>query len=134
MPSQIARPDTAFSLDRRSRQRSPRKTNNAHLAFIRRLPSLVPGAGDIEAAHVRYGEPRYGKRQTGMGERPSDCWVVPLAHQVHQHEQHRHNERQWWIDHGIDPLLIAALLYAHSGNDDAGIQIIRNAKLIGRGQ
>lgn len=112
------------------RQRRPRIIAPKHLAFIRTLPSLVPGAGPVEAAHIRYGEHAYGKPFTGMGEKPSDCWVVPLAHDVHM-DQHRHGERQWWLDQGIDPLLIAALLWAAGGNDEAGITIIRNASLIG---
>jgi hypothetical protein len=111
------------------RQRRPRILAPKHLAWIRSLPSIIPGQGPVEAAHVRYGERIYGKPPTGMGEKPSDCWVVPLAHDVHM-EQHRHGERAWWIEQAIDPLLVAALLWAAGGNDEAGINIIRNAWLI----
>ena len=37
-------------------------------------------------------------------------------------------ERTWWERQGINPILVAVLLFAHSGNDDAGRTLIRNAK------
>jgi hypothetical protein len=46
-------------------------------------------------------------------------------------DQHRNGERGWWEEQGIDPLLVAALLWTSGGNDEAGITIIRNASLIG---
>lgn len=124
---EIARPISAFSVDRRSRQRAPRKINSSHLAWIRTLPSLVPGEGNVEAAHVRYADPLYLKRGTGKGEKPDDKWVVPLCASAHR-AQHTMNERQFWRERGIDPLRIALLLYAHSGNDLVGEEIARNPK------
>jgi len=112
------------------RQRHPRILAPKHLAWVRTLPSLIPGAGPVEAAHIRYGDRVYGKDSTGMGEKPDDMWVVPLAHDVHM-AQHAAGERTWWLDQGIDPLLVAALLWTSGGNDEAGITIIRNASLIG---
>lgn len=127
MAGQFIRPPTAFSIDRPSRQRVPRVKLDAHLAWIRSLPSLVPGSGDVEAAHIRYREPLFAKPGTGMGEKPADMWVVPLAHTVHM-QQHTRNEREWWDEHGIDPVIVAAFLWCHTGSDQAGLTIIRNAK------
>jgi hypothetical protein len=101
------------------RQRRPRIEKPAHLAFIRTLPSLVPGSGPVEAAHIRYGDLTYGKDITGMGQKPSDCWTVPLAHDVHMEQHHFGNERDWWAQYGIDPLFVAALLWLHSGDHEA---------------
>lgn len=110
-----------------SRWRAPRKRDEKHLRWIRTLPSLIRGTGDVEAAHVRYGDALYEKPPTGLGEKPSDCWTVPLAHELHV-AQHRENERSWWESQGIDPVMIAILLFTHSGNHEAGINIIRNAR------
>lgn len=111
--------------------RHPRKKLDAHLAWIRTLPSLVRGEGPVQAAHVRYAEIRYGKRLTGMGEKPDDCWTVPLAAEVHR-IQHTGSEREFWAKHGIDPLLIAALLWVNTGDDIAAESIIANARSTGR--
>lgn len=128
--SRINRPGTAFSLDG-LRQRRPRVTDSKHLAWIRDLPSVVPGHERVEAAHIRYADDRYGKRSVGTGLKPSDRWVVPLAADQHR-RQHQMNEREYWQAVGIDPIIIAALLFAHSGDDSAAIQVIRNARLISR--
>lgn len=109
------------------RQRQPREKNERHLAWLRTLPSLVPGQGPVEAAHVRYGELRYFKPITGMAEKPSDKYAVPLAHGAHM-DQHAHSERKWWEARRIDPILIACLLWLHSGNDEAGQHIVATAQ------
>ena len=76
----IVRPDTAFSLDTPGRrQKRPRQHANKHLEWIRTLPCIVTGRRDgIQAAHIRYADPRYAKRAVGTGEKPDDKWTVPL--------------------------------------------------------
>ena len=132
MSHRIPRPDTAFSLDPRG-QRRPRQKAEAHLKWIRTLPSLVSGIEPVQAAHIRFSDHRYAKRQVGIGEKPDDKFVVPLAGDAHR-AQHATNERQWWIDKGIDPVAVALCLWAHTGDDEAAQIIIRNAKQIGRVQ
>ncbi|KQU96482.1 hypothetical protein [Devosia sp. Root105] len=109
------------------RQRRTVIRSQRHLAFIRELPSLVRGAGPVDAAHVRYGELRYGKDITGMAQKPGDNWTVPLAHDVHM-AQHARGERDWWEAQGIDPILVAALLWAHSGDHQAADRVISMAR------
>lgn len=109
------------------RQRRALVRSEKHLAFIRELPSLVRGTGPVEAAHVRYGELRYGKDITGMAQKPGDNWTVPLAHDVHM-AQHARGERDWWEAQGIDPILVAALLWAHSGDHQAAERVISMAR------
>lgn len=109
------------------RQRHPREKAAAHLEFIRTLPSLVPGRGPVEAAHIRYPDPRYCKPATGMAEKPSDKFAVPLAAEAHR-SQHSTGERAWWASKGIDPVLIAALLWLHSGDYEAGVHIVMTAR------
>jgi hypothetical protein len=110
------------------RQRRPRIELPRHLAFIRELPSLVAVPGPVEAAHIRYAELRYGKEHTGMGEKPDDFWVVPLAHDAHMAQHHAGDERAWWEAQGIDPCLVASLLYSHSGREEEARMVISMAR------
>jgi hypothetical protein len=135
MSHQIRRPATAFASGR-TRQRNPREQREAHLKWVRTLPSLVPsGIGwpvNIEAAHIRMSAPLVGKPSTGMAEKPSDCWVVPLCAERHR-EQHSMNERRFLEIQQINPVVIAALLWALSQNDNAGQEIVLNARAISSG-
>jgi len=119
------------------RQRLPRVEAPAHLKWIRTLPCLITGRRTgIEAAHIRYGDHRYGKRSTGMAEKPDDRWSVPLHHSVHRtgpSAQHGVNERHWWDDRMIDPLMIAEELWRVSGDDDLGFATIRGKRPIKTG-
>lgn len=107
--------------------RHPRKKIEAHLAWLRTLPSLVRGEGPVEAAHVRFAAIDLGKRYTGMAERPDDNWAVPLAASAHR-KQHSMNERKFWMLEDIHPLFVASFLWACSGDDASGIQIITTAR------
>lgn len=95
------------------RQRQPREEDPAYLAYVRTLPCLIcrrPGPSD--PAHLRSAARQYGKPHTGMGEKPSDCWVLPLC-RTHHEDQHRNNELSWWTRQGLpDPFGIAVALYA----------------------
>ncbi len=126
MAFQINRPTTAFSMDPSDRKQK-RITDDAHLAFIRTLPSLISGALGCEAAHIRYGDAGYRKKRTGKGQKPDDAWTVPLTPSEHR-DQHSTNEREWWAEHGIDPLAVAQALYSVSGQRDAAIAILRRAR------
>ncbi len=118
-------PATAFARIKRPRQMAPE-----HLRFIHGLPCLICGTPG-EAAHVRYGSIPHGKRPTGAGERPSDRWTVPICPAHHREgpdAQHNHNEADWWRRHGIDPLIVAALLWAATGDMEAAYQICHAAR------
>lgn len=104
----------------------PRVKNEKHLNFIRSLPCVVCQNNiETEAAHVRAGELALGKWPTGGGEKPSDCWTVPLCGRHHR-EQHSMNEREFWSQQGINPFVVAMALYASSGDYVAGEQIINS--------
>lgn len=118
----IRRPATAFTSDP-SDKAQRRIKDEAHLAFIRTLPSVISGELGCEACHIRYGDPVYQKKNTGKGQRPSDGWTVPMTHAEHM-AQHADNEREWWASQGIDPCWIARELYAVSGDREAAIAII----------
>ena len=125
MSHRIARPDTAFSMDARGKglKKRPRVKADDHLAWIRTLPCLITGKYPVEACHVRYHDARFGKPAVGMGEKPDDKWVVPMIPEAHR-EQHSMNERKFWYEQGIDPVLVAAALWASTGDDEAARIII----------
>lgn len=124
--SRVVRPATAFGGGLGLR-RKPRVKVEAHLAFIRTLPSLIKGEGLVEAAHIRFQSLSHGKRETGKSEKPHDWWVVPLCQSKHR-EQHGQNEKSFWLAYGIDPLVVAALLWVHSGDESSAVQVINAAQ------
>lgn len=123
----VRRPLTAFSEDP-SDKNQRRIKDDAHLAFIRTLPSVLSGKFGCEACHIRYGDPTYRKKHTGKAQKPDDAWVLPLTPEEHR-DQHDNNEREWWMSNGIDPMPIALELYANTGNHEAALAILaRNSR------
>lgn len=127
----IPTPDTAFSHDLRSRSKRPRQEMREHLKFIRGLRCLLCQSRNwlaIQAAHIRTASPAYAKRHTGMQEKSSDCWTLPLC-AAHHAEQHQGNELTFWEHYGIrDPFAVALALFACSGDDERAELIIREAR------
>ncbi len=124
MAMMIKRPATAFSLDPSSKDQK-RIEDPAHLAFIRKLPSVISGRMPCEACHIRSGNPVYRKKRTGGQQKPDDAWTLPLTPDEHK-AQHDINEMVFWRNHGIDPFALALELYHVSGDVEAGIRIIRS--------
>jgi hypothetical protein len=98
------------------RQRQPRETDDAFLAFVRLQPCIACGAPPkSQAAHIRAACPERGKRETGHSEKSSDRWCVPLCAGCHldgPEALHRVAERPFFARLGIDPFAVAAELYA----------------------
>lgn len=118
----------AFSHDGGFRRRTPRERSQAHLAFIRSLPCVVCGSRDgVQAAHLRAGNPVYGKRRTGLGEKPHDRFANALCRSCHA-AQHKQDELAFWRSHGIDPFQVATSLFACSGDDEAAELVIKMAR------
>jgi hypothetical protein len=128
MAMAIRKLPTAFSITKPSTKKQPRQHVESHLRFIRSLPCLVTGARDVEAAHIRYGNMRWGKHSTGMGEKPDDQWVVPLSTKMHREQHDFGDEELWWRQKGIDPVLIAMALWRATGDEQACESIIREAR------
>lgn len=96
------------------RQREPRVKCPAFLAFVRREPCCACGASPSQAAHVRMGCPAIGKRNAGIGEKPSDRWCVPLCRWCHldsHQSQHNVGERVFWRNARLDPFELATKLW-----------------------
>lgn len=115
----------------RPKQRRPRVTDERHLAAIRSLQCLVCGSAPVEAAHIRTGSIKHGKRPVGVGERPSDLWTVPLCHRCHRtgpEAQHAGNELAFYQRHRIDPFATALALWAASGDFETMMSIVKAAR------
>lgn len=105
--------------------RQPRLHDEKHLAFIRTLPCLVTGDNvSVEAAHIRYSDARIAKVNAGVGAKPHDMFTVPLSGEAHRRQHTVGNERKFWDQVGIDPILYALALYAVSGDHERGCQIV----------
>lgn len=109
-------------------QRKPREHDKKHLAFIACLPCVICGVRPVEVAHVRFGDAERGKPSTGMQEKPSDKWTVPLCSGHHREgpdAQHKSNESEWWSKQGIDVIALCERLYEISGElMDAAIAVM----------
>lgn len=106
------------------RQRMPRAKNDAHLDFIRSLECVSCGDDtSTEAAHLRSDSLEFGKRHTGMGEKPADAWTLPLCGRCHR-EQHKGNELNFWTNLGVNPFVLALSLFAASGDHELAQEVI----------
>ena len=101
----------------RVKPKQGRLIDNAHLAFVRRLPCAVCSTeGGVDAAHIRFGDLTRDKKPAGMGMKPDDKWAVPLCRECHR-TQHGQNEKAFWAKCEIDALALAEKLYECSGDD-----------------
>lgn len=122
----IKRPATAFSLSPTDKKR-PAKKEPGYIKWLHELPCLITGTRPVEACHVSYADPRYGKRERGKGEKADDRWAVPLCPAEHR-RQHAMDERAYWQTVGIDPLQVALALYGCDRDNTMAEIIIRNAR------
>ena len=77
-----------------------------HLKFVAEQSCLICGRKPSQAHHIRYAQPR------ALSRKVSDEFVVPLC-TIHHDALHRvGDEKQWWNKHSIDPLSVAANLWA----------------------
>jgi hypothetical protein len=83
-----------------------RERDRDHLKFVATQPCLVCGRIPSDAHHIKFAE------QRAMGRRVSDRFTVPICRLHHRELHRRGNERAWWQRQGIDPLAIAATLWA----------------------
>lgn len=126
MAARIAYEPEAFSLDKSGKE-TRRLVDEAHLAFIRKLPSAVSGKTPCEACHVRTASAIHRKKKTGLAQKPDDSWTLPLTAEEHK-AQHCENELAFWRAHGIDPFELACQLYEVTGARDQALLILKNAR------
>ena len=90
-------------------KRKPAKSAT-YLSWLHRLPCVITGRNDVEAAHVSFPAPRYGHYGRAKGRKASDRWALPLSADQHR-AQHAMNEAAFWREAGINPHVIALVLW-----------------------
>jgi hypothetical protein len=85
-----------------------RDRDRNHLRFVAAQPCLVCGRTPSDAHHIKFAE------QRAMGRKVSDRFAVPICRLHHRELHRRGNERGWWQGQGIDPLAVAATLWART--------------------
>jgi hypothetical protein len=83
-----------------------RERDRQHLRFVTTQPCLVCGRTPSDAHHIKFAE------QRAIGRKVSDRFTVPVCRLHHRELHRRGRERAWWEDQEIDPLPIAARLWA----------------------
>jgi hypothetical protein len=83
-----------------------RDRDREHLKFVAAQPCLVCGRTPSDPHHIKFAE------QRAMGRKVSDRFTVPICRLHHRELHRRGNERAWWQSQGIDPLPVAAKLWA----------------------
>jgi hypothetical protein len=113
----VSRPDNRKANERRSKPGSNevtvigkpvRERDREHLRFVAAQPCLVCGRTPSDPHHIKFAE------QRAMGRRVSDRFTVPICRLHHRELHRRGNERAWWQRQEIDPLAIAATLWART--------------------
>jgi hypothetical protein len=83
-----------------------RERDSGHLRFVASQPCLVCGRVPSDAHHIKFAE------SWTVGRKVSDKFTVPVCRLHHRDLHRRGNERAWWQTKGIDPLPVAAALWA----------------------
>jgi Putative HNHc nuclease len=79
--------------------------DKAHIRFVSKQPCLICGRQPADAHHLRFAQ------HPALGRKVSDEFVVPLC-RGHHREVHRcGDEAGWWKMAGIDPTVIARVLW-----------------------
>jgi len=120
------------ALVRSQGQRQPRERDPGYLAFLRRLPCVVgPIKGDCcggrtDPAHIRFADPKAGRRNPGLSAKPDDKWCLPVC-RFHHEAQHAYgNEAEWWaVEVGADPTDLARAFYAAYLAGEDGHDVLR---------
>jgi hypothetical protein len=97
-----------------------RERDRDHLRFVAAQPCLVCGRTPSDPHHIKFAE------QRAMGRRVSDRFTVPICRLHHRELHRRGNERAWWQKQAIDPLVVAASLWAktHAATPTTGLATV----------
>jgi Rad52/22 family double-strand break repair protein len=103
LPSRIKIDKSKLKIGETKRLRS-----KEHLRFVARQPCLICGRTPSQAHHLRYAQPK------GLGLKVSDEFTVPLCAIHHTQNHATGDERQWWQERNLDPLIEAGKLWRQS--------------------
>jgi hypothetical protein len=94
-----------------------RHRSKEHLRLVARQPCLVCGRRPSQAHHVRFAQAK------GLGIKVSDEFTVPLCAIHHMNNHATGDERRWWQEHKLDPLVVAVQLWRESHPLTPGVAI-----------
>jgi hypothetical protein len=83
-----------------------RERDGEHLKLVASQPCLICGRTPSDPHHIKFAE------QLAMGRKVSDRFTVPICRLHHRELHGKGNERAWWEKQEIDPLPVAASLWA----------------------
>jgi hypothetical protein len=86
-------------------QRTGRRRNKAHLAYVASQPCLVCRRTPCDPHHLKFAQPR------ALGRKVSDEFTVPLCREHHRELHRVGNEAAWWANLKITPLEVAKDLW-----------------------
>jgi hypothetical protein len=124
MAARYAPPPTAFANQPVSKN-SGRRHDKPYLEWIRELPCIVTRRIGVEAAHISFPAPEYGKLGRGLSRKESDRWAIPLIPEEHRN-QHAIGEREYWKVVGINPCIVALALYGAYPDSGLAMVILNN--------
>lgn len=122
-PQQLVKPHVYGNFKRRGAREKHRNSerfrerpgmSDDHLALIRQMPCCVcERAAPSDPHHLKS---HTGER--GIGLRSTDKWAVPMCRADHDEVERAgtRNERQWFLDHGVDAHELAQALWACTGD------------------
>jgi hypothetical protein len=79
-----------------------------HLKYVSAQPCMACGRSPSDAQHLKFAQGR------ALGRKVSDDFTVPLCRTHHRDLHRRGDERLWWQQLNLDPLLTASVLWAQS--------------------
>lgn len=124
--------------------RDPRRHDNRYLGFVAGLPCVACVGQDgritrpVQVAHLRAGSLEFGKRPTGLAEKPHDRpWTLPLCPNHHVNgPKAQHNfpggELSFWQALGINPFALCLALSDAYSEGRAGYAVIAKYGAAGR--
>lgn len=109
--------------------KTPQVEIRSHRVFVKQLPCICCLVGGLavqadDPMHIRAGSILHGKEPAGGGQTSDDRWILPGC-RPHHDEQHTGNEKAFWARFGIDPFLLALVLWGLTGDEHAAVLALR---------
>ena len=79
--------------------------------WVNKLPCVICGAQETEAAHLSMANNEYCHLGRGKGRKASDRWVLPLCRYHHREQTNLGDEKLFWESYGMNPYIICLVLF-----------------------
>lgn len=111
--------------------KTPRVHKRSHLDFVKSLPCIccwIERGAEIQAddpMHIQNGSDLYGKEPAGGAQKSDDRWTLPGCRPHHDRQHAAGDELAFWRSMGIDPFLLALVLWGLTGDHWAAVKAMR---------